>query len=129
MTRAELEAFPALDGPSVYLLCLTPPLRSTTGQRVQVARHYLGWGLDWRARVAADLAGRGCNLLRVARATGGTAVVVAVWPGTRALEARLKRCGGRTRFCPRCTPTPRRPRLGLSLSLAASDVPSDVPPF
>lgn len=110
----------------VYLLHLDPPYRAVTGKRVQVARHYLGHALDLDARLAQHRAGNGARLVAVATAAGSTFQLAATWPGTRTLERRLKRCGGRARFCSLCSSHPRRPRL----EPPAAPIPDDdAPPF
>jgi hypothetical protein len=100
---------------SVYLIHFDPPYRH--------AKHYLGWSERFTIRVAADMAGQGARLMAVALKAGSTFTLAATWPGTRALERRLKRCGGRARFCPICSPNPRRPRL------PQPPPPDQEPPF
>jgi hypothetical protein len=101
----------------VYLLHLDPPYRH--------ARHYLGWSESFTNREAAHLNGYGARLLQVAREAGCTWRLAATWPGTRALERRLKRCGGRERFCPICNPDhPRRPRGTAPMAAPATSYPA-----
>jgi hypothetical protein len=67
------------------------------------ARHYIGWttgAVD--ARLQTHLEGRGSPLIRAAAAVGVDVQLVATYPGSRALERRLKRWHKTGQFCPTC---------------------------
>ena len=91
-----------VDGDGLYLFHLEP--------RYRHAGHRLGWSTNVRQRVEQHLAAgpRSSPLIRAQLAAGGQAVVVRVWiGGDRTLEARLKRGGGLSRYCPVCRATGR----------------------
>ena len=82
------------------------------------AKHYLGWTeeADVTARLAAHAAGHGANLIRVINEAGHTWRLARTWVAvTRFEERRLKNGGGRSRYCPICTPGAgnRDPRAGF----------------
>jgi predicted GIY-YIG superfamily endonuclease len=61
-----------------------------------------GWTEDLPARLARHRAGDGARLLAVIKTAGIGWTLARTWPGTRALERRLKRRGGHARLCPIC---------------------------
>lgn len=78
----------------VYILHFDQPFRH--------ARHYIGWtGTDLESRLAYHAAGRGSRLLKAVIAAGITWTVVALIPGDRHLERRLKSHAA-TRYCTLC---------------------------
>jgi predicted GIY-YIG superfamily endonuclease len=80
---------------TVYVLHFDPPYRH--------AGHYIGWTAgDVDARIATHLQGAGSPLVRAAVSAGVTVELVAAYPGSRALERRLKRWHKTTQFCPTC---------------------------
>lgn len=66
------------------------------------ARHYVGWTSDLTARLEVHRAGNGARLTRAAARLQIAMEVVASWPGTRSLEAKIKRQGNHCRHCPIC---------------------------
>lgn len=82
----------------VYLYHLSTPVNAR-----HPAQHYIGTTLDLAARDTLHQSGRGARLLSVARERGITFQIVRVWPGDRALERQLKRCGHASRYCPVCS--------------------------
>ena len=86
-------------GGTVYLLCFDAPFGH--------ARHYSGYAGpgNLAPRMAHHRAGSGANLLRHVAAAGIEWQLVRTWAGTRSDERRVKRRGGASRLCPRCTPT------------------------
>lgn len=80
---------------TVYVLHLDPAYKH--------ASHYIGWTAgDVDARLQTHLRGTGSPLIRAAVAAGVSVQLAATWPGTRALERRLKRWHKTTQFCPTC---------------------------
>jgi predicted GIY-YIG superfamily endonuclease len=78
----------------VYLLHFEVPYRH--------AQHYLGWTEDLPTRLKDHRRGRGARLMEVITAAGIRFTLARTWPGTRALERRLKNRGGHARLCPIC---------------------------
>ena len=78
----------------VYLLHFEVPYRH--------AQHYLGWTEDLPTRLKDHRRGRGARLMEVIGAAGIGFTLARTWPGTRALERRLKNRGGHARLCPIC---------------------------
>jgi hypothetical protein len=60
------------------------------------------WTEDLPARLKDHSCGRGARLMEVITAAGIGFALARTWPGTRALERRLKRRGGHARLCPIC---------------------------
>jgi len=89
----------AAAGGTVYLLHFDRPYKH--------ARHYLGWTVDLRTRMADHAAGRGSRLLAVVTAAGIGWQLARTWVGDRARERQLKRQGGASRLCPCCGVRPR----------------------
>ena len=84
---------------TVYLLHLDPPYKH--------AAHYCGWtSLETEERLERHLAGHGSPLIRAAVAAGSVVSIVAMLPGDRALERRIKNRGGHGShaICPVCRP-------------------------
>ena len=107
---------------TVYLLCFTGP--DGQPRRLHHAGHYLGWCAGPVAdRLAEHVAGQGSPLIRAAIAAGLRVDLVATWPGTRALERRLKVGPHGTRVCPRCRhqPRPRPSQLRLPIRINRED--------
>jgi hypothetical protein len=101
---------------TVYLLCFTGP--DGRPRRYRHAGHYCGWTAGpVEDRLAQHVAGQGSPLVRAVLAAGLTVQLVATWPGTRALERRLKVGPHGVRTCPRCRayrpPKPRQLRLPM----------------
>ena len=70
-------------------------------------QHYLGWAKDPIRRLQRHRAGYGARDTRLAVAEGAALVMVQTWPGTAALERRLKdwsraRRAGFAGICPMC---------------------------
>jgi predicted GIY-YIG superfamily endonuclease len=97
---------------TVYLLHFDQPYRH--------ARHYVGWALNVKRRLAEHEAGRGARLLAVAREAGITWQLARMWPGGRARERQIKRQGGHSRQCPLCGVKPRRLPVNRDGSLSRS---------
>lgn len=74
-----------------------------SGRVVDHAQHYLGWSANIEARIGQHRAGQGAKLLAEVKHLGLSFEVVAVWPGTRNDERRLKRRHHHARYCPVCT--------------------------
>ena len=80
---------------TVYVLHFDPLYRH--------AGHYIGWTAgDVDDRLATHLAGTGSPLIRAAIGAGVHVALAATYPGSRALERRLKRWHKTTQFCPTC---------------------------
>lgn len=80
---------------TVYVLHLQPAYRH--------AGHYVGWTAGVvEDRLATHLQGAGSPLIRAAVAVGVEVSIAATYPGTRALERRLKRWHKTRQFCPTC---------------------------
>jgi hypothetical protein len=77
-------------------------------RRYAHAAHYLGWTEDLADRLSRHHAGNGARLMAVITDAGIGWTLARTWPGTRALERRLKARGGHARNCPVCRtePTP-----------------------
>jgi predicted GIY-YIG superfamily endonuclease len=86
---------------TVYLIHFNEPYKH--------ARHYIGWALNVKRRLAEHAAGRGANLLAVVRDAGIGWQLARMWPGTRTRERQIKRQGGASRYCPLCGIRPRTP--------------------
>jgi predicted GIY-YIG superfamily endonuclease len=71
------------------------------------AAHYMGWTEDLNSRLARHRSGDGARLLAVIKAAGIGWTLARTWPGTRALERRLKNRGGHARLCPICRHQPQ----------------------
>jgi predicted GIY-YIG superfamily endonuclease len=71
------------------------------------AAHYMGWTEDLPARLACHQSGHGARLMAVIKAAGIGWTLAGTWPGTRALERRLKNRGGHARVCPICRQQPQ----------------------
>jgi predicted GIY-YIG superfamily endonuclease len=97
---------------TVYLLHFDQPYRH--------ARHYVGWVLNVKRRLAEHEAGRGARLLVVAREAGITWQLARMWPGSRARERQIKRQGGHARHCPLCGVKPRQLPVNRDGSLSRS---------
>ena len=84
---------------TVYLLHFDQPYKH--------ARHYLGWAVNVKRRLADHAAGRGARLTAVVREAGIGWTLARLWPGSRARERQIKRQGGLSRCCPLCGVKPR----------------------
>ena len=84
---------------TVYLLHFDQPYKH--------ARHYVGWAVNVKRRLAEHEAGRGARLLEVVKAAGIGWTLARMWPGCRARERQIKRQGGHARHCPLCGVRPR----------------------
>jgi predicted GIY-YIG superfamily endonuclease len=83
----------------VYLLHFQRPYKH--------ARHYIGWTINLKARLARHRAGNGARLVEVITAAGIGFELARTWPGDRARERQIKSQGGASRCCPLCGITPR----------------------
>ena len=97
---------------TVYLLHFDQPYRH--------ARHYVGWALNVKRRLAEHEAGRGARLLAVVRAAGIGWQLARMWPGSRARERQIKRQGGHARHCPLCGVKPRHLPVNANGSVSRS---------
>jgi len=97
----------------LYILCFSRPVGNVENARA-MARHYLGWAGDVRARIAQHAAGRGQHLT-VAAVARGIGWEVYYRPGTPALERWLKAHHKNTPLlCPHCASLRgRRPGYGF----------------
>ena len=88
---------------TVYLLHFLAPIGNFANRRA-MARHYIGWSTDVPARIATHTLGNGRTpaIVRAVQQRGIGFVVAATWPGTRALERRLKNRKNAPRLCPQC---------------------------
>lgn len=96
---------------TIYVLHFTPAYAAPIGEtgRVKTAAHYIGSTAgDVLERVSQHLAGRGSPLVRAAIAAGCEVELVATLPGGRDDERRIKETHHRERWCPVCTPRPKR---------------------
>lgn len=94
----------------VYLLHFDPPYRAPIAgtDRVKVAGHYLGSTAGTvDARLAEHVRGRGSPLVRAAILAGCEVKVVAIAPGSKVDERRLKRRHRNAAYCPECSPAPK----------------------
>jgi predicted GIY-YIG superfamily endonuclease len=85
---------------TVYLLHFDRPYKH--------ARHYVGWTLDVKRRLAEHEAGRGARLLAVVHEAGIGWQLARMWSGGPARERQIKAQGGHARQCPLCGVTPRQ---------------------
>jgi hypothetical protein len=92
---------------TVYLCHFLAPIGNQANPRA-MAQHYLGWSADPPARIAAQTVGSGAAIVRFVQAQGIGFVIAQTWPGTRALERRLKQRKCAPRFCPVCRAARRR---------------------
>ena len=93
-------------GGTIYLIHFDQPYKH--------ARHYIGWALDVRRRLAEHAAGRGAHLMSVIKDAGITWQLARTWPGDRNRERAIKRKGGASRCCPLCGVRPQaRPAAEL----------------
>ena len=97
----------------VYTIHLDHPLG--TGVAANRAWHYTGWTDDLVGRHSDHMAGRGARMLAVATERGIGWRVVAVYPGTRKIEAGIKAHSAAVR-CPVCSTRPSVPRLSVQLA-------------
>jgi predicted GIY-YIG superfamily endonuclease len=97
---------------TVYLLHFDQPYRH--------ARHYVGWTLNVKRRLAEHEAGQGARLLAVVRAAGIGWQLARMWPGSRVRERQIKRQGGHSRQCPLCGVRPRQLPVNRDGSLSRS---------
>lgn len=74
-----------------------------SGRVADHAQHYVGWTADVKARTDQHRAGQGAKLLAEVKRLGLSFEVVAVWPGTRNDERRLKRRHHHGRYCAQCS--------------------------
>jgi predicted GIY-YIG superfamily endonuclease len=88
---------------TVYLVHLDRPFGH--------AKHYTGFALNLRRRLAQHRRGKGAHLLALAQDAGITWQLARTWEGTRAEERRLKNMGGASRRCPMCGVQPRVRRV------------------
>ena len=84
---------------TIYLIHFSTPYKH--------AKHYTGWALDLKARLAEHEEGRGARLLQVIKAAGISWRLARTWPGDRQRERELKNMGGASRRCPHCGITPQ----------------------
>ncbi len=84
---------------TVYLLHFDQPYEH--------ARHYVGWAVNVKRRLAEHEAGHGARLLAVVKGAGIGWTLARMWPGSRARERQIKRQGGHARHCPLCGVRPR----------------------
>ena len=73
------------------------------------AKHYFGFSTDLPNRLECHrkgYAGHAAVLMREVHLAGIPWDVVAVWPGTRRMEAHVKSWGSLARICPVCTGNP-----------------------
>jgi predicted GIY-YIG superfamily endonuclease len=84
---------------TVYLLHFERPYKH--------ARHYTGWTINLKARLARHRAGSGARLVEVVTAAGIGFQLARTWPGGRDRERQIKAQGGASRYCPLCGVTPR----------------------
>lgn len=95
----------------VYTIHLDRPL----GTEKHRAWHYTGWTDDLVGRHTDHMAGRGARMLAVATERGIGWRIVAVYPGTRKIEAGIKAHSAAVR-CPVCSTRPSVPRLSVQLA-------------
>jgi hypothetical protein len=74
------------------------------------ARHYTGWTLNLPERLAAHSHGTGSRLIEVISRAGISIILARITTGTRDKERAIKNAGGQVRYCPLCTPKPRKGR-------------------
>jgi predicted GIY-YIG superfamily endonuclease len=84
---------------TVYLLHFERPYKH--------ARHYIGWTVNLKARLARHRAGNGARLIEVITAAGIGFKLARTWPGGRDRERQIKTQGGASRCCPLCGIIPR----------------------
>ena len=87
---------------AIYLLHFSQPY--------QHARHYTGWTLNLAERLAAHSHGSGSRLVEVISRVGIGFALARTTTGTRDKERAIKNAGGQVRYCPLCTPQPRKGR-------------------
>lgn len=96
---------------TIYVLHFDPPYAVPIGDtgRVKTAAHYVG-SCAGRVedRVAQHLRGAGSPLVKAAVAAGCRVLLAATMPGGRDDERRLKATHHRERWCPICSPRPKR---------------------
>jgi predicted GIY-YIG superfamily endonuclease len=87
---------------TIYLLHFSQPCYH--------ARHYTGWTPNLAERLAAHSHGNGARLIEVISRAGISFILARTTTGTRARERAIKNAGGQVRYCPICTPKPRKGR-------------------
>jgi predicted GIY-YIG superfamily endonuclease len=87
---------------TIYLLHFSQPY--------QHARHYTGWTLNLAERLSVHSHGSGSRLIEVISRAGISFILARTTTGTRARERAIKNAGGQVRYCPICTPKPRKGR-------------------
>jgi predicted GIY-YIG superfamily endonuclease len=87
---------------TIYLLHFSQPY--------QHVRHYTGWTLNLAERLAAHSHGSGSRLVEVISGAGISFALARTTTGTRDKERAIKNAGGQVRYCPLCTPQPRKGR-------------------
>lgn len=73
------------------------------GKIADHAQHYLGWASNVDTRIAQHKAGNGARITAELKRLGMTFEVVAIWPGTRNDERRMKRRHHHSRYCHVCS--------------------------
>ena len=84
-------------GGYVYLLHFDRPISEK-----HTAQHYIGWAYHLSSRMQQHLSGRGARLTQVAKERGIGFTLVAVWPGDRSYERKLKNQKRGPKLCPIC---------------------------
>jgi hypothetical protein len=82
--------------------CPGPGLPTSLRGPVPPRPTFRRWTEDLPARLKDHSCGRGARLMEVITAAGIGFALARTWPGSRALERRLKRRGGHARLCPIC---------------------------
>jgi hypothetical protein len=100
-------AEPADSGWTVYMLCYARPIGDISRPGMW-ARHYVG-SYKNPSRIAHHEKGTcGVAICMAFHSAGIPFVVVRTTSGGKKLERRIKNNGHHEKYCPRCTPNPRK---------------------
>jgi hypothetical protein len=101
----------AIDTPaqaSCHLTC--DKARQAPARARRNCRQVQHWTLNLTERLAAHSHGSGSRLIEAISRAGISFILARTTTGTRDKERAIKNAGGQVRYCPLCTPKPRKGR-------------------